>query len=427
MLERHSFISKLITYIVIILFFSAIFLVIYAPVIQKDFYYKDDYIYLKAHGDGDPSTLFEIAFHEGRVVNGLFLYYISSHIISHNSAKAIRLIGIIGMVLFASVMWAILKQSRFRSDHAFLISTLICMLPCMQMYILYLNDISYNYSALLSSLSALIIFNVISKKDNKGRKYEIIGVLTAIFLLVTSLTIFQSATMMYWAFGVIFILIGENDDFLKKYHRPLVKYFFVGLVSMAIYFLVFIKIVPFIMNLPVERGHLVPIHRIPIKLAKFIIIAFNNAINLWNIHPNYIFTIFFGLIILIGITFSLHPENKEKNQLLVRNRRQKHFLIFCLLILSYLPSLIVAEDAYTYRTYISFGAALCILFCLGVVNIVEFFKFIPNFSPESRKTTITVLFTALVIVTALMARYNAVHWQSPVQPDIYIWEKWHIG
>lgn len=427
MLERHSFISKLITYIVIILFFSAIFLVIYAPVIQKDFFYQIDYIYLKAHGDGEPATLFDVAFHEGRVVNGIFLSYISSYIRSHNSTKVMRLVGIIGMALFASVIWAILKQSRLGSVHAFLISILICTLPCIQMCVLYMNDIPYIYSALLSSLSALIIFNVICKNDIKRRKHEIIGVLTAIFLLVTSLTIFQSAAMMYWAFGVIFILTEENNDFFKKYHRPLAKYFFIGLVSIAIYFLVFIKIVPFIMNMPNERGKLLTFHQLPVKLAKFIIIAFNNAINLWNIHPNYISTIFFGLIILTGIIISLIPASKEKKQFLVRNCRQKYFLIFCLLILSYLPSLIIAENAYTYRTLISFGAALCILFCLGVENIVEFFKFIPNFSPELRKTTVTVLLTSLVIVTALMARYNAVHWQSPVQPDIYIWEKWRIG
>ena len=69
---------------------------------------------------------------------------------------------------------------------------------------------------------------------------------------------------------------------------------------------------------------------------------------------------------------------------------------------------------------------LSILFCYGLIKIVEFLKFIPKLSAESRKTVITASLTVLVIVTALLARYNATHWQSPNQLDIYLWEKWRI-
>lgn len=425
---RHSFTSKLIAYIGIILIFLAFFLAVYAPVIQKDFYYKEDYTLLKEVKEAsDPATVKDMAIKEGRIANGFMLFYLWTHARDSKSMKAMRLVGIIGMSLFASVIWAILKKFRFRADHSFLMSLLICTLPCPQIYILSIMCINFTYGALLSSLSALIVFHVICKEGNKGGTYEIIGALTAIFLLVTSLTIYQSAAMMYWATGIIFVLAGDNYDYLKKYHRPLIKYFFIGFISIIIYYLVFLKIVPFIMNFPSDRASLITINKIPVKLIKFLIIPFKNAINLWNIYPSYKFAFFVSMIIFSEIIIGLLQAIKEKKQFLASTYYQKYFLILCLLILSYLPNLIVAENAYTYRTLISIGSSLSLLFCFGLVNIVEFFKFTPKFSAQSRNTAITVLLTLLVIVTAFMARYNATHWQSPNQLDIYIWEKWRIG
>lgn len=424
MLERHSFISKLIFHIGIILVFLMIFLVMYAPVFQKNFYYRDDYVLLRPVGE--PAAIMDEAIKsDGRLLNGIMAFYLWGHARSSNSANTMRLVAIIGMALFASVIWATLKRFRVRSDHAFLMSTLVCTLPCSQLLMLSTLYTNFIYSSLLSSLSALILFNVI-KEESRGRTYEIVGVTAAIILLVTSFTIYQSGAMTYWVAGVIFYLTSDTYDFLKKYRRPLIKYFFIGLISMVIYYVVFLKIVPFVMNYSMERANLVAIHQIPVKLIKFIVIPFMNAINLWNIYPTIKFAIFISMIIFSDIIISLLQAIKEKKQFLLRNFRQKYSLILCLLILSYLPSLIVEENAYDYRTLLSPGAALSILFCFGLINIVEFFKFIPNFSAESRKTIITVLLTILVIVTTFQARHNALTWPSSYQLDIQLWERWDI-
>jgi len=420
--ERRGFMSNLIRIIGVMLFFSAILFAMYAPVIQKDFFYQNDEL-LKTKW-GEPAAIWEIFIKEGRFTNAFLMFHVYSHIRSSESTKIIRLIAIIVMSLFASVMWAILRLSRFRSDHALLVSALICTLPTSQEIFLWIVIIPYIYGALLSSLSALIMFNVIYKERNQGKSHEIIWIFTAIVLLVTSLTIHQTMAMMYWAVGIIVFLSWDNYDFFKKYRRPLVKYFFVGFVSIAIDYVVFIKIVPFIMNFQVERSHLVPIHRIPVKLIKFLIIPFNNAINLWNVSPSYIFSIFVIVIIIGGIKIDLLKGANDKRHFLVSNYLQKYYLILCLLILSYLPNLIVAEDAFTYRTLLPLASALSVLFCFGLINIVEFFKFIPNSSSKSR--TITVLLIVLVIVTAFLARYNAVHWDSPAQLDSNLWKKWKI-
>lgn len=420
-MERHKFISKLIAYIAIALFFLAIFFDVYAPVIQKNFFYEQDKAYLGPQGE--PVKMMNIALKEGRILNAYYLYYLGSYVKSSNSTKKVRYVGVIGIALFASVMWAVFKRFRFRSDHAFLMSALICTLPAMQFSFLYLNCISYIYSAWLASLSALIMFNVIYNEETKGRTYKITGVLTSIILMVASHSLYQSNAMMYWAIGVIFCLTGDNHDFFKKYQRPLVKYFLVGLISMAIYYIVFMKIVPHAMNISMdERTSFVPFNMIPMKFAKFIFIHLKHALNLWNVYPAFTFAIFISAIILYGIRLNLLPEIKEEKQLLASSFLQKYYVIFILLILSNLPSLIVPETAFYYRTLLPFGTALTVLFCFALFNIVEFPRFLPNFSAGSRKTIITALLTVLFIVTALLARYNAVHWFSPAQLDVNIWE-----
>jgi len=55
---------------------------------------------------------------------------------------------------------------------------------------------------------------------------------------------------------------------------------------------------------------------------------------------------------------------------------------------------------------VSLATALSILFFFGLINIVEFFKFIPDFSAGLRKTIITMLLTILTIVAALSAHDN---------------------
>jgi hypothetical protein len=393
---------------------------VYAPVIQKNFFYEQDKAYLGTQGD--PANYLDLMKKEGRVINYIGLFYIASHIKSSNSTKAVRLIGVIGMALFASVMWETFKRFGFRSDHAFLMSALICTLPAMQISFLWINCITYIYGAWLASLSGLIIFNVLRNEENKGRTYKIIGVVASIILLVISLSIYQSTAMMYWAIGVIFCLTADNYDFLKKYWRLLVKYFLVGFISIIIYYIIFIKIVPLAMNVPIERASLIPIHRIPVKLAKFIMIPLKNALNLWNVYPTFTLAIFVSVIIFYGIKLNLLPELKEKNQFLASKYLQKYYVIFVLLILSYLPSLIVPETAYYYRTLLPFGAALSILFCFALINIAEFDGFVPKFSAESRKTFITVLLTVLVIITAIMSHYNAINWFSSAQLDVNLWE-----
>lgn len=410
MMKRHNIISKLISHIGIILSFLIIIIVVYAPVIQIGFLYLDDYGHFKYTANTD-SFLKEYSEYipGGRFGQGFIIYSALKYVKpleSIESTKTIRLVSIIGLALFATVMYAIFKLCRFRADHAFLISTSICMLPSFQVDVSWIEFIPAICSLLFTSLSVLLLFNVIFA--NEKRTYTSIRLSTALVLYVVALSMYQPSAMMYWAFGVILLFTVNDYNIFKKEWHPFLRYLFFGLISIAVYYLVFVKILPSFMNLEFcgrDRASLITLYDIPRKLGWFLTSAFKNAVNLWNIYPTYKFAIFIGTTTFIGIVCGQLQEIKERRTSLSRHF-QKYFIILCLIILSYLPNLIVRESWAGYRTIISLTTTVYLLFCFGIINIVEFFNFLPDFSEKLRKTAITISLTIITIVSAVLAYNN---------------------
>jgi hypothetical protein len=379
---------------------------VYAPVIQTAYLYQDDWGFFKPGGRSIEFCM-DYTIMQGRELSGVFLYIISNLFTSIEFSKTIRLISIIGLSLFAFVIYGILKRCRFRSDHAFLMSTLISLLPSSQIIVSWAVCIPYFFSAAMSSLSALICFDITSKKINKGRMHRVIGIATAIILLVAALTIYQPSAMMYWTIGVIFFLARDDCNFSNQEFRQFViKYFSVGLISIVLYYLFFIKIIPMYINpqLFVKRGALI-LSDVASTPKWFITHPLKRAMNLWNLNTTNNIAILFSAIIFIGIIFNVLREMKENNNISVSNNLIKYFLILTMVILSYLP-FIVLRSGYSYRFMVALTPALSILFCFALINIVEFFSFIPKFSSKSRKILITILLTILTVVAAFSAHNN---------------------
>ncbi len=406
---KHSVIKKSISHFWIILCFLAVFIAVYAPVVQTGYFYLDDYVYFEPH-ERSLDLFMKEAVNEGRVLEGPLLYKLSTFIKSSESTKRVRLIGIVGIALLASVMYAVFKRSRYRSDHAFLMSASICTLQFIQIFVSWMIIIPSIYSALLSSFSALLLFNVLSENDEKPKNQSIVF-LTAVVLLVTALSINQPPAMFYWVMGLVFFLSGDNCDLSKKERRQsVIRYFIVGLISIVIYYVIFIKLVPFIMNTSLHRDNVIPLKRIPLRLIWFFKGPLVRTMNLWNADPAFIFAAFIGLIIFIGIILNSLLEIKGRKQFSAINFLTKCFLIASLVFLCFLPKLMVRDnslvDPYWLRTLIALGPAVSVLFFWGSINIVEFFKYSPEFSSGKRKTVITVLLALLTVVTSFSAHNN---------------------
>jgi hypothetical protein len=205
---------------------------------------------------------------EGRVLEGPLLYKLSTFIKSSESTKRIRLIGIAGIALLASVMYAVFKRSRYRSDHAFLMSASICTLPFIQIFVSWMIIIPSIYSALLSSFSALLLFNVLSENDEKPKSINLL--LNSRYLAGHCFKHKSTACNVLLAMGVVFFLSGDNCDLKKERRQTVIRYFIVGLISIVIYYLIFIKLVPFIMNTSLNRDNVIPLKQMPLRLIWFI-------------------------------------------------------------------------------------------------------------------------------------------------------------
>jgi hypothetical protein len=380
---------------------------VYAPIVQTPYFYQDDWgVFIP--GGRSLGFFVDTGIIQGRILGSFAAYILSNFLNSFDSSKITRFIGIIGLTLFAFITYVIFKRCRFRPAHAFFMSTLICVLPSSQILVSWMVCIPFIFGAAMSSLSALICFDIVSKETTVWQKSRGIGILTAIILLITALNIYQTSAMMYWAMGVIFFLTWNNCSLSKKEFRPLIiKYLLVGLISIALYYLVFIIIIPsyFYPHLQTTRGSLRSISDVILILKWFITKPLKHSMNLWNLNQTKYFAIFISTVITVGIILNVWRETKENKDILVRTYFTKYFAISTMVILSFLPHLVV-HSVSSYRFMIALTPALSILFCFALINIVEFFGFVPKFSSKMRKAVITILFIILAIVTSLSARNN---------------------
>ncbi len=413
MIEKQLFINKHISRAGIFLSFLVLFIVVYSAVIQTGYFYLDDYEYFTPPGGRSFDKFMDEALREGRMTEGVSLYMISANIESAESTKTIRFFGLIGIALFASVIYAIFRRSGFRYDHAYLMSLLICLLPSFQLIASWMIIVPSIYSATLAVLSALVIFNGAFKENEKGKAKNKGVFFTAIVLLILSLSINQPPAMMYWAMGLIFFLTRDNGDFSKKEYRQQVGiYFCIGLSSIVIYYLIYIKLIPSMMDSSITRDNVIPILGMQDRFIWFLNGPVMRTMNLWNPDPTNLFAVFTGVIIFAGSILSSLQDIKDKKQFSPINWVTKIILIISLLILSFLPKMMVREPSvtpnYWVRTLISLGPAFSFLFLWGIINIVNSLKYIPNFSTELRKGIITVMLAIITVVTAFSA-YNNVN------------------
>ncbi len=398
--------SRILLYLVILFSFFGIFILTYLPVIQFNYLFMDDYAFVKTDADHEKSLYEEIIdrSRDGKLIYGIFLHAISNYIKYDN---LIRLLGIIGLSFLSFVIYAFLGIYQIKKIHAFIISILVCTLPSFQLFVAWMVTFPYIYSAILSFTAGLILFKVLSNKDNGGLRHQASSFFIIIVLLVTALHIYQPTAMFYWAMGIIPLLVLKDEDFKDGWRLPFIAFFLTGVVSLAIYFLS-VKILHHIFSVGFPgRGKLIAITNIPLKLNWFIHCPFNYALNLWNIFPTYKIAGVVGIII-IGIFLSnfLQVLKKEKWRSLLWNHCQKIILIIIILFLSYLPNLLIVDNIPVYRTLVSLETAICFLLYFGFVSLSDFFRFIPGFSPHIKDRAITTFLLILAVIAIYHSHNN---------------------
>lgn len=399
--------SKIISNIGILISFIAILTVTYISVIQNYYFIVDDYfsVFDERHFDQVRAGRFLSKV----LINEIWSYIKSSPTIE-SGVRVIRFTGIIGIALLAHVIFNIFKTFRFKTEHAFLISILICTLPSIQTLISDLQVITAIYSAVLAALSSLLLFKVVFKENSKKISYTIIAVLFAIILLISALCIYQPPAMIFWSMAVIPLYRLRNEDLIRKWRMPFITYFSIGIVSMAIYFLI-IKIVHLSThtNMP-QRGAIIDLTMIKWKVKWFLLSPLVNSLNLWNISPTYTLGSIVGIIILAGLLLGLKQAvlqaAKERRFELILNHSQRMFLIMCIMPLSLLPSLVIIESWATYRTLLALEATICILLFISLLDIGEFLRSETRLPANFKKKVIQIILIVLTILAIFEAHNN---------------------
>ncbi len=393
----------------VLIAFFAILTGVYLSVIQNYFLYMDDYFYVFWDKFGDQVR-------GGRFLNSFFLHEIFNYIRSsptiESGVRVIRFTGIIAITLLAYVTFSIFKTCRFKTEHAFLISVLICTLPPIQVDISWVQGVPWLYGAVLAALSALVLFKAIYKESSGRKIHTVISFVSAVILLVSALCLYQPAAMVFWSMAVIPLARLRNEDLTGKWRTPFISSFSVGFGSLGVYFLI-VKIVHAILYGHTDagaRGALIDASRLKGKIQWFLNVPLKNSLNLWDITPTYTLAAIVVIIILAGLILGLRQAilltAKERNFTLLWNQFQRLVLIGSILPLSLLPTLMVVESWATYRTVIALEMTVCILLFISLLNIGEFFASRTQLSSNLKKSLISAALILLTVFAAFHAHGN---------------------
>lgn len=388
----------------VFILFCIILILTYLPAVQTDYYFMEDYIFVRGNAVQTYNESFtdEIVerTRDGKSIYGAFLYLIASLNVSGN---VIRLLGIISLGLLAYIIYNFLKTWGIKSEHSFLISILVCILPGFQIYIAWTVCVPYLYSAILSFASGALFFNVVMHK-NRRRFIQATTFFIIIFLLVIAMYIYPPTAMFYWAVGIIPLSLLKDEDFTGKWHKPFILHILTGLVSTALYFFS-VKILHFFLSIGFPgRGGLLQLTKIPLKLEWFFCCPLTNALNLWNIFPTYKIASIVGIIIIGMFLLKIsNIQKKGKKVHILWNHCQRLFLVMSIVFLSYLPNLVITDTVSPHRTLASLTIIIFFLFYFGLVSIFHSINFKLGFLSSLKENAVTI---TLIILT-LIATYHA--------------------
>jgi hypothetical protein len=191
--------SKLFLNLGVLISFCIVLLLTYFPVVQINYLYMEDYIFVNSQEEHSLLNLLVSETIAGKSLYGIFYYLIANYF---EHANSIRLLGIISLGLLAYIIYKFLKTYLIKSEHSFLISILVCTLPAFQIYVAWTVCVPYIYSAILSVLAGVLFFNVVMNKNTR-RFIQVATFFIIVFLLVIAMYIYQPTAMLYWAVSII--------------------------------------------------------------------------------------------------------------------------------------------------------------------------------------------------------------------------------
>ena len=352
-------------------FFLIFFSALYASTLTTDYGFLDDYPILVKGPEGHPTKRLIM---EGRPLRALSLYLYLQVAKDIEDLRYGRFAGILSVTLLAWVTFGLFIREGWRWFQSICVSVIICTTLPLQVSVAWVTGGFLLFAAFVSGCAFFL-----SDRAFQIQRSRLKWLLTAgaILLLLTALMIYQPAAMFFWVFAAVVLLKPETPvhDILRRFGW----YGLIASVGMLLGFATYLLGPVLYPDSPPRTGL---VQNLPIKIAWFLIESFPNALLFTFLSPAWSFLSdgseplsFFYRIVDIGIAWTLfliivlglvlYFEGPCKERL------WKCGIAVVLLILSYAPNFVVAENWATYRSLSGLASLVVVLLCLGLRGYVH--------------------------------------------------------
>jgi hypothetical protein len=329
-------------------------LIAYFPAIVVPYAYMDDY-FLLAWRDGFGGSFFKTATAFGRPLHALLLSMTFGLASDIDSLRLVRLTSLVGVALFSLLLYHALRRAGAPELLAAGACVSVVTLASFQIYVAWAAIGEVPYVAALAGLAWLRLDGAF----RLPRREAALRAAQAGALLLVALLAYQPAAMFFWVFAAI--------DLLRPgvHLRKAVRAFGVALlVSGAAMFFAYAAVrigVHFYGG--ATSGRTVLVDDLLSKVRWFFNEPLVNSLGLFDLLPSVSMALAVGALATGGLLL-LHADS---------GRQTFGFLglAACLVPLSYLPNLAVAEEFASYRSIGALATLLTVYLWLGVWGVAR--------------------------------------------------------
>jgi hypothetical protein len=333
---------------------------IFLPILLVPYGFSDDYSLLWMAVSKEPSvqfgkTLFDANATTGRPLMGLLDQWFFSAAGTIENLRFVRLVAVVGILAIALLLHWALVRARIDPIPAALIVVLVCSLPAFQIYAAWTTLFSQSFGALLGGAAS---FRALRAVD-PPRSATLDRVVGAVALLLAGLLIYQPAAMFFWVFFAV-ALVGSRHD-AERAARIVRMHAAVAGIALALWYVVLEASIHLIGNNAPGATRSKLTHDPVGKIGWFLHEPLFRALNLFDLTPTGWFAAVVAIVAAGGMALWLKQHSP----------RPLFYgaVALCLVPLSYLPNLVVAESWAAIRTQLATSSLIALYACLGTMSI----------------------------------------------------------
>ena len=345
--------------------FLILFSALYSSTLTTDYGFLEDYQLLVKGPQGQPIRKCIL---EGRPLQALGQYLYLQRAKDIEDLRGARFAGILGTALLAWSMFLLFVREGWNRFQSACVGVLMCTTLPLQTSVAWAALALYPFGAVASGCALLLSDWAF---QTRRRRLKWLLAAGATLLLLAALMNYQPTAMFFWVFAAVILLKPETS-----LHEMLQRFGWYGLIASVGMLLGFVTYQLGTVLYPDLSPRTGLVQNLPIKIAWFLIESFPNALLFTFLSPaRWLLSngngplSFFCRIVDIGVAWTLFLIIVRGLVLYFQGPRKDRLwkcgIAAALLILSYAPNLVIAENWATYRTLSSLSSVVVVLMCLA--------------------------------------------------------------